>query len=178
LFLFLFSLHFFGKLVKTISFDPGFQFFLHFKNRVMPSGFLSLPLQLDLVPQRGILQLCQTKQSIAHHIHLILTTSLGELTSNEAFGCGLWDADFDNLSSRSRLKDSVAQALEDAIKNHEPRLEQVRTDLQLRQEELSLTGAHRRIKNRLDITITGIMKGTNEPIVYKDHFFISPLSYN
>ncbi|MBN9384136.1 MAG: GPW/gp25 family protein [Chitinophagaceae bacterium] len=144
----------------------------------MSSGFLSLPLQLDLVPQRGILQLCQTKQSIAHHIHLILTTSLGELASDEAFGCGLWDADFDNLSSRSRLKDGLVQALDDAIRSHEPRLEQVRTDLQLQQEELSVPGSNRRIKNRLDITITGIMKGTNEPIIYKDHFFISPLSYN
>lgn len=144
----------------------------------MPSGFLSLPLQLDLVPQRGVLKLCQAKQSIAHHIHLILTTSLGELASNEAFGCGLWDADFDNLSSRGRLKDGLVQALDEAIRSHEPRLEQVRTDLQLQQEELSVPGSHRRIKNRLDITITGIMKGTNEPIIYKDHFFISPLSYN
>lgn len=144
----------------------------------MPSGFLSLPLQLDLIPQRGVLQLCQVKQSIAHHIHLILTTSLGELPSNEAFGCGLWDADFDNLSSRSRLKDGLVQALEGAIRTHEPRLEQVRADLHLRQEELSIPGSNRRIKNRLDITVTGIMKGTNEPIIYKDHFFISPLSYN
>jgi len=144
----------------------------------MPSGFLSLPLQLDLIPQQGSLQLCQIRQSIAHHIHLILTTSLGELASNEAFGCGLWDADFDNLSSRSRLKDGLVQALEDAIKCHEPRLEQVRTELQLHQEEISAAGTNRRIKNRLDITVTGIMNGTNEPLVYKDHFFISPLSYN
>jgi len=70
------------------------------------------------------------------------------------------------------------KALEDAIKSHEPRLERVRTDLQLHQEEIAAAGNNRRIKNRLDITVAGIMKGTNEPVVYKDHFFISPLSYN
>jgi len=144
----------------------------------MPSGFLSLPLQLDLIPQQGSLQLCQIRQSIAHHIHLILTTAFGELASNETFGCGVWDADFDNLSSSSRLKDGLVRALVDAIKNHEPRLEHIRADLQLHQEELSAAGSNRRIKNRLDITVSGIMKGTNDPIVYKDHFFISPLSYN
>jgi len=144
----------------------------------MSSGFLSLPLQLDMVPQRGLLSTCTARQSIAHHIHLILTTSLGELSSNDKFGCGLWDADFDNLSSRSRLKDSLVQALDEAIRTHEPRLEKVRTELQLHQDEISTAGANRRIKNRLDITVSGVLKGTNEPIVYRDHFFISPLSYN
>ena len=148
----------------------------------MPSTFLSLPLQLDIIPRRGLLELCGTRQSIAHHIHLILTTSLGELASNKEFGCGLWDADFDNLISRSRLKDGLVQALGDAIRQHEPRLHQVRAGLQIQQEELSAVEegqvSQRRIKNRLDITISGIITGTNEPIVYKDHFFISPLSYN
>jgi phage baseplate assembly protein W len=143
----------------------------------MSSGFLSLPLQLDQVPQRGLLATCALRESIAHHIHLLLTTSLGEMASNERFGCGLWDTDFDSLSSRSRLKDQIVQALDEAIRIHEPRLERVRTELQLHQDELG-GAAGRRIKNRLDITVSGVLKGTNEPIVYRDHFFISPLSYN
>jgi phage baseplate assembly protein W len=156
----------------------------------MSSGFLSLPLQLDRVPQRGLLATCALRESIAHHIHLLLTTSLGEMASNERFGCGLWDTDFDSLSSRSRLKDHIVQALDEAIRIHEPRLERVRTELQLHQDELGGAagrghpgepgsgGVARRIKNRLDITVSGVLKGTNEPIVYRDHFFISPLSYN
>lgn len=144
----------------------------------MISRYLSLPLQLDKIPVRGQLQTCNERQSIAHHIHLILTTSLGELASNPAFGCGLWDTDFDSLSSRSRLKDNLVQALDEAIRSHEPRLEKIRTDLQLHQDELSAAGLNRRVKNRLDITVTGLLKGTNEPIVYQDQFFIAPLSYN
>ncbi|HEY4111049.1 GPW/gp25 family protein [Puia sp.] len=162
----------------------------------MSSGFLSLPLQLDKVPQRGLLATCSVRESIAHHIHLLLTTSLGEMASNERFGCGLWDTDFDSLSSRSRLKDQIVQALDEAIRLHEPRLERVRTELQLHQDELNNDGVSRRdgmssgnggsrgdgmsrrIKNRLDITVSGVLKGTNETIVYRDHFFISPLSYN
>jgi phage baseplate assembly protein W len=144
----------------------------------MFSKYLSLPLQLDKIPARGLLQTCSERQSIAHHIHLILTTSLGELASNPTFGCGLWDTDFDSLSSRSRLKDNLVQALDEAIRTHEPRLEKIRTDLQLHQDELSAAGVNRRIKNRLDITVTGLLKGTNESIVYQDQFFIAPLSYN
>lgn len=144
----------------------------------MFSNYLSLPLQLDKIPTRGLLQTCTERQSIAHHIHLILTTSLGELASNPAFGCGLWDTDFDSLSSRSRLKDNLVQALDEAIRTHEPRLEKIRTDLQLHQDELSAAGVKRRVKNRLDITVSGFLKGTNESIVYQDQFFIAPLSYN
>src|SRR5579859_439936 len=120
----------------------------------MPSEYHALPLQLDVIPQQGLLQLCSARQSIAHHIHLILTTSLGELAGNEAFGCGLWDADFDNLTSRSKLKDGLVQALTEAIKAHEPRLDHIRTELQMNQEELSGSNSNRRIKNRLDITIS------------------------
>jgi phage baseplate assembly protein W len=144
----------------------------------MSSGFLSLPLQLDQIPQRGLLTTCALRESIAHHIHLLLTTSLGEMASNDRFGCGLWDTDFDSLSSRSRLKDHIVQALDEAIRIHEPRLERVRTELQLHQDELDSGGTQRRIKNRLDITVSGVLKGTNEIIIYRDHFFISPLSYN
>jgi phage baseplate assembly protein W len=144
----------------------------------MFSRYLGLPLQLDKIPTRGLLQTCTERQSIAHHIHLILTTSLGELASNPDFGCGLWDADFDSLSSRSRLRDNLVQALDEAIRTHEPRLEKIRTDLHLHQDELSGAGVNRRVKNRLDITITALLKGTNEPILYQDQFFIAPLSYN
>src|ERR1700759_670160 len=150
----------------------------------MRSGFLSLPLQLDTIPQRGLLATCTLRESIAHHIHLLLTTSLGEMASNDRFGCGFWDTDFDSLSSRSRLKDQIVQALDEAIRLHEPRLERVRTELQLHQDEMSsdrsdgTDGMRRRVKNRLDITVSGVLKGTNETIVYRDHFFISPLSYN
>jgi hypothetical protein len=103
------------------------------------------------------------------------------MASNDRFGCGLWDTDFDSLSSRSRLKDHIVQALDEAIRLHEPRLERVRTELQLHQDEMGSDGSDgtgRRIKNRLDITVSGVLKGTNETIVYRDHFFISPLSYN
>ena len=146
--------------------------------RVMLSRFLSLPLQLDLVPQRGQLASCTIRESIAHHIHLLLTTSLGEMAVNDRFGCGLWDTDFDSLSSRSRLKDHIVQSLDESIRANEPRLERVRTELQLHQDELASDGTRRRIKNRLDITVSGVLKGTNESIVYRDCFFISPLSYN
>lgn len=149
----------------------------------MFQGFLSLPLQLQDIPGKGNLQRCNAKQSIAHHLHLIVTTSLGELAGNESFGCGLWESDFDNLTSRSKLKDGLIQSLTDAVKAHEPRLTQVRAEVQVFEEELTggdpiAIGSHRRIKKRLDITVTGLMTGTEEPIIYKDHFFISPLSYN
>ncbi|HEX2630465.1 MAG TPA: GPW/gp25 family protein, partial [Chitinophagaceae bacterium] len=102
----------------------------------------------------------------------------GELAGNESFGCGLWESDFDNLTSRSKLKDGLVQSLTDAVKTHEPRLTQVRAEVQVFEEELTAGESHRRIKKRLDITVTGLMTGTEEPIIYKDHFFISPLSYN
>lgn len=144
----------------------------------MSSIFLSLPLQLDNVVRKGTLEKCSLKQSISHHLHLLLTTSLGELSSNDEFGCKIWDSDFDNITNRSKLKDELIQALADTIKAYEPRLNRVRAEVNIQQEILTITEIFKRIKNRIDITISGFTIGTNEPITYRDHFFIGPLSYN
>ncbi|MFT4023945.1 MAG: GPW/gp25 family protein [Flavihumibacter sp.] len=143
----------------------------------MESLYLALPLAFHQLIKGKSLERCSLKQSIAHHLHLILTTAIGELGSDEQYGCGLWNTDFDNLTSRSRLKDEWLTALTAAIVLHERRLDKPRAELQLQQEELAAT-LPKRIKNRLDITIKAVIRGTNEPIVYRDHFFVSPLSYN
>jgi len=143
----------------------------------MESMYLSLPLAFQQLTSGHLLSRCSLKESIAHHLHLILTTALGELSSDDQYGCGLWNTDFDNLTSKSRLKDEWLNALTEAIRKHEYRLDKIRAELQLQQEEIDVSSS-RRIKNRLDISISAIIKSSNEPILYRDHFFISPLSYN
>lgn len=144
----------------------------------MQFDYYTLPLELGSIIKKQELPKCPLKQSVAHHLHLILTTSFGELLCDEAFGNGLWDEDFDNVSYRSRQKEAILQSLVRAVQKYEQRLEKVRVQLAVNQEEITPVTTEARVKKKMSITITGTLKATNEPITYRDSFFISPLAYN
>ena len=144
----------------------------------MPASYYSLPFDIGLITKKVELPRCSLRQSIAHHLHLLLTTSFGELLCDEKFGSSIWDADFDNVDYRSRQKEAILQSVLTTVKQYEPRIENVRIDTTLYQEEVVAHTNNTRAKKRLDILINATVKATNEPIVYRDNFFISPLSYN
>lgn len=143
----------------------------------MDQHYYTLPLSLDSIIQKKEHSRCLLSQSVAQHLHLLLTTAFGELLSDEGFGCSIWDIDFDNLTSAHKLKEMIKQSMLQAIKNYENRLDFVRVELGMRQEELPENTDSRRVKKRMDISVQGLLKATNENFIYKDSFFIGPLSY-
>lgn len=121
---------------------------------------------------------CSLKESISHHLHLMLTTSFGELLSDVDFGNKLWDEDFDNVSYRNKQKEKILQSLSRTISKFEKRLEKVKIEMNVQQEETVFGRKDPGMKRKLEFTITAIISATNEPITYRDGFFISPLAYN
>lgn len=136
-----------------------------------------MPLQLDAVMQKQGHPRCSLPQSVEQNLHLILVTAFGEMASDEAFGCAVWEYDFDNITSNHKLKEIVRQSLVQAIAQNEKRLGNARVELLLRQEELRPVNSSRQIKKHIDVAITGTLFLTAEPFRYTDAFFISPLSY-
>lgn len=143
----------------------------------MPLEYFSLPLQLDAVMQKREHPRCSLPQSVEQNLHLILVTAFGEMAADEAFGCAIWEHDFDNITSSHKLKEIIRQSLVQAVTGHEGRLGNVRVELLLRQEELPLMSGSHQIKKHIDVTITGTLLLTAERFRYNDAFFISPLSY-
>jgi phage baseplate assembly protein W len=144
----------------------------------MPLEYFTLPLQLNKVMQKQELPRCSLQQSVIQHLHLLLTTGFGEFPADETFGCGIWDNDFDNVTSAHKVKEIIRQSLLQSIQNKEKRLANVRVELTMVQDEI-LEGkiVGRRIKKRIDITVTGTLQLTNERIQFRDKFYVGPLSY-
>lgn len=142
----------------------------------MKQQFYSLPLSFAGVMQKKELPMCALQQSVAQHLHLIITTAFGELPTDENFGCSIWDHDFDNITSTHKIKEYIRQSLQDSIERYEKRLYNVRIDLLIRQEEITNLNGYR-IKKKITITITGWLQSTSEKFVYEDSFFTGPLSY-
>jgi phage baseplate assembly protein W len=144
---------------------------------VVKPEFLSLPLSFDMVLQKQDIGRCSLIQSVYQHIHLILTTTFGEMTNDSNYGCWVWENDFDNLTSNNKIREQIKQSLIKAVQQYETRIKNVRVEVLIRQEEqfTLINGKH--VKKMLDVTLSAFLVSTKEPIVYKDRFFTGPLSY-
>ncbi|MGJ7030467.1 GPW/gp25 family protein [Niabella hirudinis] len=140
--------------------------------------YYQLPLELGKIVGKKEMKKCALKESIAHHLHLMLTTAFGELLSDEQFGNRLWEEDFDNVSYRNKQKEKILLSLGTTIARFEKRIEKVRIEMQVQQEETPFGVRDPGMKRKLAFTITAVITATNEPITYRDGFFISPLAYN
>ncbi len=143
----------------------------------MQLEYYSLPLALERVMRQQEHPKSSLQQSVMHHLHLLLTTAFGEFPGDEHFGCGIWDHDFDNVTSAHKLKELIRQSLLKGIQEQEKRLGNVRVELTIVQEELAEGVSARRVKKRISITISGVLQLTNEQLVFRDSFFVGPLSY-
>lgn len=143
----------------------------------MNAGFLNLPLRLDKLVKGDSLSRCTLQDSIKQHIHLIITTAFGELPHDADFGCSIWSTDFDNLTSANKIRENVKISIQEAVLKYEPRLEKVKVEILIKEEELVTKINGRQVKKRLDVHLHATDLSTNEPFFYQDHFFTGPLSY-
>ena len=143
----------------------------------MRQTFYSLPLNPDLLMQKKRHPVCSVKQSVADHLHLIITTAFGEMQSDPSYGNSIWEHDFDNLTTRIRQQEMMKDSLLLAVKKNERRLDAVKVEVAVKQEEVDPESADRRFKKKLDVIIRGKLTATSEDIVFRDSFFVSPLSY-
>lgn len=143
----------------------------------MIKRYYELPLKSSSLFSKKEHATCDIKQSIAHYIHLINTSSFGECGFDETFGCSIWELDFDNLKSANKLRTLIKTSLEDSIKTQEKRLANVVVEAKIKQEEILSTDASNRIKKRVDIIVKAKVKKTNEDFKYLEYFYIGPLSY-
>ena len=133
-----------------------------------------LPLRLDEILKRKRHELCSLQQSIAQHLHLIITTYTGESRFDPDFGCTIWDEDFNNIPV-AKWQDNIKASIESSITKQEQRLQLVQVKTAGDEFEAS-DGKNFRLKRRLNIGITGKIKKTNEPFEFYESIFISPLS--
>ena len=125
------------------------------------------------------LPLCDLETSIHKNLELIILTKFGEHRSNPAFGCEVWDLDFEVIVSARSWEEKLRQSLLKSITTHEARLSSIELSVAITDME-----KHNGIKNsveirkRVDIQINGVIKKTAEPLSppFHTNLFLSPLS--
>ena len=71
------------------------------------------------------LKMCDMEIKIRKNLDLIILTKFGEHRSNPAFGCEVWDLDFELIVSARLWEEKLRQSLMKSITMHEYRLSNV-----------------------------------------------------
>lgn len=137
-----------------------------------------LPLEFDKIILKKRNPVCSMEDSIKQFLNLILTTHLGEYRYDTRFGCKIWDLNYSNIHSVNKWKESFKKQVTGSIIASEKRLKNVEVKIQLidpttpdKNEKIS--AKHRQ---KIIISVEGIMSRTNKPFYHQEVIFFSPLS--
>ena len=99
----------------------------------MSSVYYKIPLQLKAVLEGNELATCDLAHSITKNLELIIMTRFGEHRSNPAFGCEIWELDFELIISESMWEEKLRQSLLKSIDSHENRLSRIEIILKIKE---------------------------------------------
>ena len=119
-------------------------------------GF-AFPLSVD--PVTGRMRMAEYEEDIRQAIYLIIMTRKGERVMRPEFGCSIHDYAFDSMDygTLSKIEDAVREAL-------------VLWEPRIRDIEVRAAGAE---AGRLDISISYVVRSTNNPYNLVYPFYIS-----
>ena len=141
----------------------------------MSEHYYQPPLILGEVMRQKEMPRINLRESISRWLHILFVTRFGECKHDENFGCQIWEHDFENISNMQKFKEELTRSITASVIAHEPRLADVKAEIQIEQVEYVLK--NRRIKIRIGIRVRGTIRKTNEPFVHLENFFVGPLSY-
>ena len=141
----------------------------------MAKDFLKIPLRTGHITEQKELKRCSLSDSVSDMIRLITTTHFGENKQDDSFGNELWEHDFETVSNVQIFKETMSESLCNAIVQHEKRLSNVKVTIGF--EQVMTTVYNRRVRQRINFTVNGTLRKTNEPFSHNEVFFIGPLSY-
>lgn len=143
----------------------------------MSAAFYKKPFDFKRLFSDHTLETCDAGISISQHIELIIFSRFGEHRFNPAFGCEVWELDFELIVNQSMWEDKMSQSVKRSVREQEKRLYDV--DASIRVEDVEKVFPLRQIteiKKKVEITVSGRLTATGENYVFVTALFLSPLS--
>lgn len=119
------------------------------------------------------------EDSIASHIHLLLTTAREEFPADPDYGCELWDHQFSTVQVSGVWMDRMAQQMKELVERYEGRLTGIQVKAEVDQAEFKLKQGNHvagRLKRRLRITVDARLARTDETFRVVDTMLVAPFS--
>jgi phage baseplate assembly protein W len=143
----------------------------------MNTIFYKKPFDFRRLYAQQPLETCDTGVSISQHIELIIFSRFGEHRFDPAFGCEIWELDFELIVNGAMWEEKMAQSIRRSVRAQEKRLTEAEATLKV--EDVEKVFPLRRIteiKKKAEVTVTGKLAATGENYVFTTALFLSPLS--
>ena len=136
-----------------------------------------IPLNFTALLQKEPVAKTSMKESIKEYIYLMLLTQRGEWRYDPDFQCLLWEKDFEQTDNLNIWLEAVKEDIRRSVTKYETRLKVRMVDIQ-RDElpELSRENKVRRIRNRLNIRVQGMVIQTEEAFDEEFLMFFGPIT--
>ncbi len=138
----------------------------------MEEHHYQIPVSFQQLIGGRFLPKCSVEASIIEHLRLIITTRFHECRFDPMFGCKIWEVDFEVPSNLNTWKDEIRQSLEDAIRAHEHRIEEI-TQFNVTVDSTTPRG---RINQKLVVSLYATIKGTFEEFHFEETLYFSPVT--
>ena len=141
-------------------------------------SFYELPVNFRDFFDKNKLTKCDLKTSVHQHIEIILVTRFGEYRYDKAFGCSVWEYDFEVLPKINTWKNEIEHSLAEQLERLESRLTNVSVKVNIsvtpkRSRENKII----RVQRKINIAVKGRLVPTNEIFERNDYeIFFSPIS--
>lgn len=144
---------------------------------VSPSPYYKRPLDVRRLFDRQPLETCTLGLSISQHLELIIFTRFGEHRYDPAFGCAIWDLDFELIASRVLWEDKMQHSLTRALAEREPRIYEAAVSIDVTDvEKVYPLRMMTEIKKRVAIGVSARVTATGERYSFTTALYLSPLS--
>lgn len=134
----------------------------------------ALPLALDRIVMKQMLAKCPDREAIHQHLYLLMVTHFDETRFDENYGCALWEHDF-SILSQIKWKDLIRESLEVSISKFERRITQTKVRVEIEELEV-MSKTNNYVRKRIGVEVKAVIRRTNEPFIFFERIFISPMS--
>jgi phage baseplate assembly protein W len=142
------------------------------------NSYLTIPLSCNALIHKQKQSRCSLEDSLKQHIHLLIRSQFRENRFDDAYGCMIWEKDFDTIRSVDRWKTELHDSIQKSLKVYEVRLSDL--DITVNLDDLKILDQKTRkvveIRRRINVFVKGTITQTNETFNHTEHIFFSPLS--
>jgi phage baseplate assembly protein W len=120
---------------------------------------------------------CGLGESISQSLFMLITTRHGEMPGDPAFGCIIWDLQFEIVVDTMKWKYAVEQSILEGINRYERRLEQATVQVSLQDVEVAHPyKQYPEIKKQANILVNARLRHSQENFNFSTKVYVSPLS--
>lgn len=144
----------------------------------MKQQYYKLPMDFSRLLENGggELEKCTEIESIDQHIELLLTTCPGEHRFDPEYGCRIWELDFERIVSADHWQNLCAEYVKASVTKYEKRITNIAVSVTIKEVVREEMRENSMIRKRVDVTISGNHRATNEPCNFGYKLFLAPLS--